>query len=466
MQQPLTTHILASGTTMAHLCHVMQQAGYARTSAFHVQGETEPDRVIWERASDTVTGIVDLATRNLVIVGPSGFGPPAGLRLATRTHARNLLSKPDTVSTLAGLQIAESLADPSLAEWIMPHIRHHDTTIATKAAEVFAAIAGSDATDIDPGAALFSVPGWRQEKLQLLRWLRADPPEEPELLASLLAKAITDDDWEIAVTAMLTVARLNCKATAAAVRRMVLPRTRQDGLSSDEVRLVAALRDGALQHLGAGNNPRLPAGILAALTGDPAQLPARFGPVFHALSQPLPDQAPEPDAHPDIRRTETGPQLADGTPLVWVPPCAHWVGDGALKDGPPARLVTPDTGFFINALPLSPMPYAAARAHVDQLNDRLTLYAALPNSDEWDMAARGPDGRRFLWGMNARSRQRTDLSPWGMAGILQSPGEWLNATSNADTCLATGGSKSPVISTRQSVAADKELCARVVFKVL
>ena len=173
-------------------------------------------------------------------------------------------------------------------------------------------------------------------------------------------------------------------------------------------------------------------------------MPADLRALVHAFITPLPTDFDRPRV-PGITWTETGPELAGGRLLVFVPPLPHWLGDDALADGPanPSRRVVPSRGFFIDAEPAGASTLAQARAAA------VAAGARLPSSDQWEMAARGPDGRRFPWGMNARAP--VDLSPWGMAGIITGDGEWLDDPAAAGCGLTAGGRRMQVMARRGTV---------------
>ena len=302
--------------------------------------------------------------------------------------------------------------------------------------------------DIDAGFALFSLPGWRRQKLQLLRWLAHDQPQASAPVLGLLRRALTDADWELRVTAMLTAARLQASALAPLVAKLVLPDDQRLGLSADELRLMHALRDATLAQLGIGLDRALPPGVALALHGDGSGLRPGLAACVQALGQPLPDDAPPAPATPGIVLTDSGPQLADGRLLVWVPPLPHWLGDETLRNAlpNPPRRQRPAAGFFIDAEVRACGSWAQASADACREAQRLGRAVALADREAWEMAARGPDGRRFPWGMNAEPAVRADLSPWGMAGVARGDGEWL---ASADDGLAqheaavAGGRRNP-----------------------
>lgn len=420
----------------------LQAAGYRLTASYDLGQGDRSARTVWSSpGGDEITLIPDLVTGNVVLLLPPGLAVP--LPLATAADGRRLLADLEDRKILSGLQIAAALGDAALAPLLARHLAGPDPVIAAAAQRALAEIAGRSlaAIDPDPGAALFSVPGWRAEKLQLLRLLAPGDAEATGPLLPLLARALADPDWEIAVTALLTVGRLGVGDLAPGVARVRLPDGKRDGVTAEEARFLLALRDGVLARLGWPRGRLLPPGIVEAARGDATGVPLTFAPLFSALTQPLPDP-PAPLQPPDgIVQDESGPALSKGPLLVWVPPVAHWLGDAALT-GPfaaPPRRHRPATGFYIAAAPIGPMTFAEAEAELARMAQRTGLPIGLPDPDDWEMAARGPDGRRFAWGCTAAKEARIDLSPWGMAGACTGPGEWLGPSSPDGRPWMAGG---------------------------
>jgi hypothetical protein len=294
--------------------------------------------------------------------------------------------------------------------------------------------------------AAFAIPGWRREKLQMLRWLAHDGVAGPGVEA-MLAAALGDDDWEIRVTAMLAAARLSAEPLAAAVARIALPEQPEDGVTSHERRALLALRDAVLARLGMPRDRPTPKGIAEAVDGDVAGLPPGLDAFVYALTHPLPDMVLAPPEMAAVESGSAGPMLADGSLLAWVPPVPHWLGEAEIRSAwrpNPPRRETPAAGFYIDAEPRGEATLAEAEAAATVVADRLGLPVALPSQTQWEMAARGPDGRRFPWGANARPQARMDLSPWNVAGVTGGPGEWTERPVNSGQGIMVSGTISIV----------------------
>lgn len=411
-------------------------------------------------ALDGGSGLVwltrDLATGNLIAAGRDlpALPVPAPEEILALLHGADLRD------CLAGLQLARARPDRALVPAALPFLAHPVPAVAEAAQDWLVACLG-DAhflDDVDLAAALFLLPDLRREKLQMMRWWMRDRPADPARVAGALARALTDPDWEIAVTAMLAAGSLRLTPLARAVARVRLPDSKADGVTHDEARLLLALRDAALVRLGGPQGKTLPAGVAEVLDGDPDRLPPGLCDMAAALGLPLPVGTP-PEPAPGVSFGPLGPTLADGTLLTWVPPATYRLGTPLLPHGTlpnPPRQVTLGRGFYIDTRPRPPRPFADAEAEARACG------LALATSEQWEMAARGADGRRFCWGMNARIGG--DLSPLGLAGLSQGPGEWLDPGPDARPLVA-GGAASPVPANRLSCDAAESRSFRLILMV-
>jgi hypothetical protein len=117
------------------------------------------------------------------------------------------------------------------------------------------------------------------------------------------------------------------------------------------------------------------------------------------------------------------------------------------------------------AAPIGPMTFAEAEAELARMAQRTGLPIGLPDPDAWEMAARGPDGRRFAWGCSAAQDARVDLSPWGMAGACTGPGEWLRPSSPGDSPWRTGGEALLIRAARTPCDPKKSLLVRACIRL-
>ncbi len=309
---------------------------------------------------------------------------------------------------------------------------------------------------------------------QIIRWLAHDYRQADERLTTALAQALAAEDWELRASAMLAAARLRATSLAVAVRRVELPNTGREGLTEADRKLLVAMRKAAALLLAGTPVPNEPpeapatreewqAHLLRCVAGAPVKVYDRIFLLSHALTQPLPDAPLPPRLPPGVLATGTGYRLArSGLAMVWVPPIGHWLGDEVPASSLPApiRPVMPVAGYFVAARPLTrsevqPIaPQVALRpvaqndrgyagcslAEADRIVTALRalegVSARLPTADEWEMAARGPDSRRYPWGNGLEPGMLNLPSPWGCYETVGLVGQW--------TCSTTGSGE-PIV---------------------
>ena len=356
------THVLPGSLAFAETDRRLRDMGFVLSEALSLGDDPSPDRARWSRGVEELHYIRDLATGLATIVGAEATVLP--LAEMAPDEALRLIESPEPGRTLAGLQAAAILKAPALAPAVTVRLLDPDPRIASHAAEALRAVAGRIAPSgfAGLGGALFSLPGWRREKLQVMRWLGRDGPAGGES-ESLLARALGDADWEIRVTAMLAAARLGFDRLARPVARLALPERPAEGVTSRESRLLRALRDAALARLGEPFDRQLPDGVEAAIGGEVDGLPPGLAAFAHALIHPLPAEIPPPPETPGVTWATDGPRLADNHLLAWIPPLPHWLGEAELRGAAPnpPRRVAPAAGFFIDAEPRASRCRAARR---------------------------------------------------------------------------------------------------------
>jgi hypothetical protein len=186
----------------------------------------------------------------------------------------------------------------------------------------------------------------------------------------------------------------------------------------------------------------------------------------HSLITPLPDEVMAPASLPTgIVQSADGYLLeAAALPLCWVPPIDHWLGEELprLPLPNPIRRVR-SGGFFITREPLASgaCDYDTALEHCRTLAARTGFEVRLPGADEWEMAARGPDGRRFPWGNNARSEQRFGESPWGVCDTVGRYSQWTAASQDGQVLVC--GGEQWVCAMRAPAARDSRHALRIVI---
>jgi len=317
-------------------------------------------------------------------------------------------------------------------------------------------------------SSIFLLSGSSHNKLQILRWIGHGRRESNEHIEAVLRTAFDDVDWEVRVTALTIAARLRATALRRDVAGTRLPEDTADGVNLDERRMLRTIQLCAIELLeGAGMPPASDAApttraamhdhLLRCIAGEPVHHHEKAFLYITSLATPLPDEVPAPVLPAGISRTDDGFLLdALGLALCWIPPVEHWLGEELprMRVANPIRLAQ-RAGFFVardlfagseGAAALQ-CDHATALGHCLQLGEASGLAIRLPSADEWEMAARGPDARRFPWGNNARSAARLGESPWGVRDAVGQHAQW-TATDDAEGVLVCGAANQWVCAMR------------------
>ena len=428
--------------------------------------------------------------RTIAVVAPDAFALTAALvdalPVVDMARARSFLRSSNVRDQWLGLLCAQRLQDVRLRPHVTGLLSHGDPRLADAARETLAALPADDdgdATQPSPAAVLAAWGDWLKEqrrhpqtavlfrllpdvelRRQVLRWTMRDLAIQTDAAERLARTALADEDPEVRVTGMLFAARCGLRRLARDVRDARIPESTSEGAPPGDRLYFRRMQRLCAQHLALpadadiGEKARARHGrFLTALRGE-ADVHDDETLLWHALTTPLGLEAADRN---DAGAVDAAPDLViEGHPLALcrVDAVRHWVG-GLAGTGPdvleaPVRAVRPSRPFDISthcidgalaallfgedATPPAaddpPAPWLGTEAQARQLLLHLAERAAasgravrLPTADELEMAARGPDGRFFPWGVAVRPPRGGGLreapSPWGVV-MDASQGEW------------------------------------------
>lgn len=221
---------------------------------------------------------------------------------------------------------------------------------------------------------------------QMLRWLIRDNTALTPGLDALLSSALEDVDWELRASAMLAVSLFEAWHRLPQVRRIEW----RDGPIGTDARILRAWLGAVLDRAPVHRT-------------DPRD---RETMLLYALLNPL--EGVDPTTHPHRPGYR------------FVPPVAHWLGHRRSD----IRRKTPAGGFWISENRVGEASFEDASRGAAEQSHRSGMPVRLPLADEWEMAARGTDGRLFPWGNGNQPDAAETPSPWGLEGLMAGSGEW------------------------------------------
>ncbi|MGZ3461184.1 MAG: FHA domain-containing protein [Archangium sp.] len=285
-----------------------------------------------------------------------------------------------------------------------------------------------------------------EERRQALRWLMREQGSNPRI-DEVLRAALKDSDAEVRMTAVLAAARLRAREVLPAIQSSDIPAMLQEVDDPRERRFHEQLWRGVIQYLQERRYPgdsvpgRDPLRSLWHMLAGELEVTDAASLLLHSLSTPLePGRGPRQLPPGVIEQKGRFLLHRSGLPLRWVAPVEHWLGANPIR-----RVQSP--GFFVaqvpvdrplakwvgNPLPIRVVPdheqvwlgtYKEAEKLCEELSRIENARIRLPTADEWEMAARGTDGRRYPWGNLPQEDWEECASPWGVEYLVGDVPEW------------------------------------------
>ena len=334
---------------------------------------------------------------------------------------------------------------------------------------------------------------------QVLRWLIQKHAPLSDNILGVLRTMLGDPDWEVRVTAMFAAGRLGASRLRSVVERVSIPSGNREGLDALDRNMLVAARQVIVAQLNGlltpdqfastvDRMPGVPIEFARAVIGLPVERQTRESLFITSLTVPAETDGFAPDVLPAGVVAEAGQYfLADtGIELMWVAPIPHWLGDdsSALPTPNPIRHIASARGFFIARRPVSALrahahesgpvtspplkpeylmaTFSAAQQLCESFGTLAGATVVLPTADQWEMAARGPDGRRFPAGNGLSRDLLKDCSPWGVYESIGIAPQWTSSTDESGRPFVCGQPPHLRCSARSQAREDQTAAVRPV----
>lgn len=519
--------VVAPDVTFAVIDTALRELGWTRDPDPYAPApviEGEPELASWSRGSQDETRVVygfnpAVWLRVLSFVGPDATraSEQVGglLRIVSTAEIGVMLGAVGVDLPLLGVLAAREMGASELLPEIAGLIEHEDETLASEAyaamLELTDRVTEQGTTWLQqkrmesPGRSiLFPQLGGPHERRQIVRWIMRDQAEINDHMVEVLRSALDDPDWEVRVSAMLAVARFGVVQLRSPITRLSLTEPQHPGLDSIDLGILASAREASLAildgrvdetHLSVAAEAARPAHahLARCILGLPVKRYDRTFLLVRSLTVPVGETGivlSPPSAVEKGEADNTYHVEPLGIDFVWVPPVEHWLGDdpALLPAANPIRSQTPSgSGFLIGKIPCSLEVATAfglggavsnasdetwwlesargAEEACEEMSRLSGLNVTVQTADQWEMAARGTDGRRFPWGVGLESRGRQRPSPWEMTEVVGSFGEWARVEGQGGAPVVVGDTRAPHAAARLNRSPGTRLAFRPVIMV-